>query len=59
MARISYFKFFLKLIGSNLNKIKQSKKFLNLKIKKRNYFGSGNATSKISSLVKKNLTSQI
>lgn len=49
----------LKLIGNNLDKIKQSKKFLNCKIKKSKFFGNGNSTRKISFLVKKILISQI
>ena len=49
----------LKLIGNNLAKINQSKKFLYSKIKKSNYFGSGNSTKKISLLVKKILISEI
>ncbi len=47
----------LKLIGSNLKKIKQSKKFLSSKIKSGNYFGNGSSTKKISLLVKNILTS--
>ena len=48
----------LKLIGNNnLEKIKQSKKFLSSKIKSGNYFGNGSSTKKISLLVKNILTS--
>ena len=43
----------LKLIGNNIKKIEKNEKFLNSKIKKINYFGNGNSTNKISSLVKK------
>ena len=49
----------LKLIGGNITKIKQSKKFLNSKIKKSHYFGSGNTTKKISFLVRKILNSRL
>ena len=49
----------LKLIGGNMTKIKQSKKFLNSKIKKSHYFGSGDTTKKISFLVRKILNSRL
>jgi UDP-GlcNAc3NAcA epimerase len=43
----------LKLIGNNLLKIQENRKFLNNKIKKSNLYGEGTATKKITQLIKK------